>query len=182
MSFTVLSRSLLFPFAVTTLLAGPAFAADFRLIDFGAPCDQIVKQEAESGAEAYEGKLPSGYQFAFRVRELDRDALAVYACDGGKLFRSGYIFEAKDEADATMLYARIKKRVSRERGKPSYDFASTAHRKKMSDAGATLSPVDTMVAFWDGKTSEAHASVAEPSKDRGWRVSLSYTANSHVKE
>jgi hypothetical protein len=32
------------------------------------------------------------------------------------------------------------------------------------------------VAFWDGKRSEAHASVAEPSRERGWRVSLSYTA------
>ena len=182
-SFIVRSRSLLFPFVVvSTLLGGPASAADLRLLEFGAPCDQIVKQEAATGAEAYEGKLPSGYHFAFRIRELDRDALAVYACDGGKLFRTGYIFEAKDQADAAALYATIKKRVSRERGKPSYDFASAAHRKKMTDAGATLSPADTMVAFWDGKTSEAHASVAEPSKDRGWRVSLSYTANTHLEE
>lgn len=182
MSFTVRSRSLLLPLVVSTLLAGPATAAELRLLEFGAPCDQIVKQESASGAEAYEGKLPSGYQFAFRIRELDREALAVYACDGGKLYRTGYIFDARDEADAAALYATIKKRVSRERGKPSYDFASAAHRKKMTDAGATLSPVDTMVAFWDGKSSEAHASVSEPSKDRGWRVTLSYTANTHVKE
>jgi hypothetical protein len=52
----------------------------------------------------------------------------------------------------------------------------------MSAVGATLSRVDTLVAFWNAKNSEAHASVAAPSKDRGWRVSLSYTARSHLKE
>jgi hypothetical protein len=166
----------------TALLAEAAPAADFRALDFGAPCDRIAALETARGSQSFDGKLPSGYQFAFRTREFDRDGLVVYSCDGGKLFRGGYIFDAKDEADAAALYATIKKRITRERGTPSYDFAGATHRKKMSDAGATLSRVDTLVAFWDGATSEAHASVAEPSKDRGWRVSLSYTANSHVKE
>lgn len=177
-------RALLLSFVLgsVALPAGAATAADFRTLDFGAPCDRIAALEAARGSQSFDGKLPSGYQFAFRTRELDRDALVVYACDGGKLFRGGYIFDAKDEADATALYSMIKRRVNRERGTPTYDFASAAHRKKMTDAGATLSRVDTLVSFWDGETSEAHASVAEPSKDRGWRVSLSYTANSHVKE
>jgi hypothetical protein len=169
-------------FSGAAMLADAAPAADFRVLDFGAPCDRIAAMEASRGSQSFEGKLPSGYQFAFQIRELDRDALAVYSCDDGKLFRGGYIFNAKDEADATALYATIKKRVTRERGTPTYDFASPTHRKKMSDVGATLSRVDTLVAFWNGPASEAHASVAEPSKDRGWRVSLSYTANSHVKE
>lgn len=167
----------------TALLAGgPAAAEDFRTLEFGAPCDRIPALEAARGSGRHEGKLPSGYQFAFRTRELDRDALVVYSCDAGKLFRAGYIFDAKDEADAATLYSMLKRRVNRERGTPSYDFASTAHRKKMTDAGATLSRVDSLVAFWEGATSEAHASVAEPSKDRGWRVSLSYTANTHLQE
>ncbi|MBL8265000.1 hypothetical protein [Steroidobacter sp.] len=178
------AKSLFIPvvFTAAALLMGPASAADFRALEFGTPCDRIAVIEAGRGSASFEGKLPSGYQFAFRVREFDRDALAVYACDGGKLFRGGYVFEAKNEADAAALYTTIKQRVTRERGAPSYDFASAAHRKKMTDAGATLSRVDTLVAFWSGKTSEAHASVAEPSKDRGWRVSLSYTANTHVQE
>lgn len=176
--------SLLISFVVTgaALLAGPAGAADFRVMDFGAPCDRIVSLEEARGSGAFDGKLPSGYQFAFRIRELDRDALAVYSCDDGKLFRGGYIFDAKDEADAATLYAAIKKRITRERGTPAYDFASAAHRKKMSDVGATLSLADTLVAFWNGPTSEAHASVGQPTKNRGWQVSLSFTANSHVKE
>jgi len=178
--FSSLAVSLVF--TGTALLAGPAGAADFRVQDFGTPCDRVVALEQARGSGAFDGKLPSGYQFAFQIRELDRDALAVYSCDDGKLFRGGYIFDATDEADAAALYDAIKKRVTRERGAPSYDFASAAHRKKMSDVGATLSRTDMMVAFWDGATSEAHASVAEPSKDRGWRVSLSYTANSHVEE
>jgi hypothetical protein len=169
--------------ALTALfLCGPAFAADFRVLDFDAPCEQIEALEAAQGSEKFTGKLPSGYQFAFHTREMERDALAVYACDQGKFYRGGYIFEAKDEADASALYGAIKKRVTRELGAPSYDFASKEHRKKMTDARATLSRVDTLVAFWDAKNSEAHASVAAPSKDRGWRVSLSYTARSHLNE
>jgi hypothetical protein len=186
MSTVVRSSNLLslFVFSAAALIAGPAPAAssDFRGLEFGTPCERVPVVEATRGSQTFDGKLPSGYQFAFRTRELDRDALVVYACDGGKLFRAGYIFDAKNEADAAALYATLKKRVTRERGSPSYDFASAAHRKKMADVGATLSRVDTLVAFWTGETSEAHASVAEPSKDRGWRVSLSYTANTHVKE
>lgn len=163
-------------------LCGSATAADFRVLDFDAPCEQIETLEAGLGSARFEGKLPSGYQFAFRIRELDRDALVVYACNSGKFYRGGYIFDARDEADATALYTAIKKRGTRELGAPSYDFASKEHRKKMTDAGATLSRVDTLVAFWDARHSEAHASVAEPSKDRGWRVSLSYTARSHLNE
>ena len=184
MSIAARSRALLIPVIMTSaaLLSWTARASDFRAFDFGTPCDRIVALEAARGSTTFDGELPSGYQFAFRTRELDRDALVVYACDGGKLFRGGYIFEARDEADAATLYSTLKKRVSRERGSPSYDFASAAHRKKMTDAGATLSRRDTLVAFWDGASSEAHASVAEPVKDRGWRVSLSYTANTHLEE
>lgn len=179
---SVKSLSLPLVFTGAALFAGAALAEDFRALEFGTPCDRIAPLEAARGSSSYQGKLPSGYQFAFQVREMDRDALAVYSCDGGKFFRGGYIFDAKNEADATALYTAIKKRITRERGAPSYDFASAAHRKKMSNVGATLSRVDTLVAFWNGETSEAHASVAEPSKDRGWRVSLSYTANTHVPE
>lgn len=169
--------------ALTALfICGPALAADFRVLDFDAPCEQVEALEQARGSTRFDGKLPSGYQFAFHTREMDRDALAVYSCDGGKFYRGGYIFDAKDEADAAALYAAIKKRVTRELGAPSYDFASKEHRKKMTDVGATLSRVDTLVAFWDAPKSEAHASVAAPSKDRGWRVSLSYTARSHLKE
>jgi hypothetical protein len=163
-------------------LSVPALAADFRALDFDAPCEQVEAREQALGSTKFDGKLPSGYQFAFRTREMDRDALAVYACDAGKFYRGGYIFDARDEADAAALYTAIKKRVTRELGAPSYDFASKEHRKKMTDAGATLSRADTLVAFWDAPKSEAHASVAAPSKDRGWRVSLSYTARSHLAE
>src|SRR5688500_10223590 len=111
MRVTVRSRDLMFPviFSVAALLAGPASAQDFRTLEFGAPCDRIPALEAARGSESYEGKLPSGYQLAFRTRELDREALVVYSCDGGKLFRAGYIFDAKDEADATALYSMLKR-------------------------------------------------------------------------
>jgi hypothetical protein len=46
----------------------------------------------------------------------------------------------------------------------------------MAAVGATLTLVDTQVAFWNGKRDEAHLSVAEPSRGHGWRVTLSYTA------
>jgi hypothetical protein len=163
-------------------LCGSATAADFRVLDFAAPCEQIEALELARGSTKLEGKLPSGYQFAFRTREMDRDALAVYSCEHGKFYRGGYIFDVNGEADAVVLYLAIKQRVTRELGAPSYDFASKEHRKKMTDAGATLSRVDTLVAFWDAKNSEAHASVAEPRKNSGWRVSLSYTAKSHLDE
>ena len=51
------------------------------------------------------------------------------------------------------------------------------YRNKMKSVGATLAPVDApAVAFWNNGNPQAHASVAAPSGTRGWRVSLSYTA------
>jgi hypothetical protein len=171
-------RKLIVPslLAVGAFSAGPAVAADFRVLDFNAPCDNLPALEASRGSTTFDERLPSGFQFAFRGREMDRDVVIAYACRDGRFFRGAYIFAARDEADASALYRAIKQRVTRERGKPSFDFASAEYRQKMKAVGATLSRSDTEVAFWNNGHSEAHASVAAPSGERGWRVSLSYTA------
>jgi hypothetical protein len=171
-------RKLIVPslLAVGAFSGGPAVAADFRVLDFNAPCDNLPALEASRGSTTFDERLPSGFQFAFRGREMDRDVVIAYACRDGRFFRGAYIFAARDEADASALYRAIKQRVTRERGKPSFDFASAEYRQKMKAVGATLSRSDTEVAFWNNGHSEAHASVAAPSGERGWRVSLSYTA------
>jgi hypothetical protein len=153
-----------------------AMAADFRALDFNASCAEVAPKEDALGSTPYTEQLPSGFQYAFRNREMDRDAIVGYACHDGRFFRGAYIFMVKDQAEATALYNAIKRRVTKERGKPSYDFASAEYRNKMKSIGAKLDPVDTQVAFWNNGHSEAHASVAAPSGTRGWRVSLSYTA------
>lgn len=158
------------------LASGSAGAADFRVLDFNAPCDTLPALEAARGSATFDERLPSGFQFAFRGQEMGRDVVIAYACREGRFFRGAYIFAAKDEGDASSLYKAIKQRVTRERGQPSFDFASADYRQKMKAVGATLSRTDTEVAFWNNGHSEAHASVAEPSGERGWRVSLSYTA------
>jgi len=164
------------------LLASISNAADFRALDFDESCDDVTALEVARGASVFEGKLPSGYQFAFRAREMNREALVAYACRDGQFYRGAYIFDVTDAVEATRLYAEVKQRVTRELGAPYYDFASQEHRRKMSEVGATLSQADTQVAFWKAPRSEAHASVIVPASDRGWRVSLSYTALSALGE
>ena len=159
----------------------PAMAADFRALDFNASCAEVASKEAALGSTPYTEQLPSGFQYAFRNRDMDREVIVGYACREGHFFRGAYIFMVKDEADAAAVYGALKRRVTKERGKPSYDFASAEYRNKMKSVGATLAPVDTQVAFWNNGHSEAHASVAAPSGTRGWRVSLSYTAENADK-
>ena len=175
-------RLLSFAAVLVASLPGTLNAADFRELSFDASCDTVAAHEVALGSAPFEGKLPSGYQLAFHNRELDRDVVIGYSCRDGKLFRGAYIFDVKDGEDATQLYTALKRRVTKELGAPYYDFASVEHRRKMREVGATLSRTDTQVAFWNAKNAEAHASVAEPSKDRGWRVSLSYTAKSALDE
>jgi hypothetical protein len=171
------------PLVLAFLSLSPgAFAADFRTLDFDQPCDNVAALEAAQGSTRFEGKLPSGYQLAFRSRDLEREVVIGYSCKDGRFFRGAYMFDAKDGDDATQLYDALKRRVTKELGAPYYDFSSAEYRNKMKDLGATLSRADTQVAFWTTKNGEAHASVAEPSKDRGWRVSLSYTAKSALEE
>jgi hypothetical protein len=163
-------------FALLLSCALPASAADFRTLDFGARCDNVPALESAQGSGAFEERLPSGYEYAFRGRFADHDAVIGYSCREGTFYRGAYIFDVKDQAEATQLYRQLKQRVTRERGKPSYDFASAEYRQKMAAVGATLALVDTQVAFWNGKRDEAHLSAAEPARGHGWRVSLSYTA------
>ena len=165
---------------MTAAVAPAAMAEDFRALDFNASCADVASKEAALGSTPYTEQLPSGFQYAFNNREADRDVIVGYACRDGRFFRGAYIFMVKDEADATALYGVLKRRVTKERGKPSYDFASAEYRNKMKSIGAKLAPVDTQVAFWNNGHSEAHASVAAPSGTRGWRVSLSYTAEDAV--
>ena len=160
-----------------TFACSSAEAADFRTLDFGARCDNVPALEAAQGSGPFDERLPSGYQFAFRGRFVDHDTVVGYSCRDGVFFRGAYIFDVADQAEATRLYRVLKQRVTRERGPPSYDFSSAEYRQKMKAVGATLSLVDTQVAFWNGKHDEAHLSAAEPSRGHGWRVSLSYTAN-----
>jgi hypothetical protein len=157
-------------------------AADFRVLNFAEACERLSERESALGSKPFEGKLPSGYQFAFRHRDFDRDVVIGYACRDGKFYRGAYIFDARDQADASQIYRELKRRTTRNLGAPYYDFASAEHRRKVSEVGATLSIADTQVAFWKNDRYEAHASVAEPSKDRGWRVSLSFTALSALEE
>jgi hypothetical protein len=166
--------------SVAVLGGARAEAADFRVLDFNASCENLAALEAARGSTTFDERLPSGFQFAFRGREMNRDVVIAYSCRDGRFFRGAYIFAAKDEADASGLYKTLKQRVTRERGAPSYDFASREYRQKMQSIGATLSRSDTEVAFWNNGHSEAHASVAAPSGERGWRVSLSYTAEDAV--
>ena len=154
-----------------------AHAADFRTLDYGAHCDNLPALESAQGSTSFDERLPSGYQFAFRGRFADHDTVIGYSCRDGVFFRGAYIFDVKDQAEATQLYRQLKQRVTRDRGKPSYDFASAEYRQKMAAVGATLALVDTQVAFWNSKRDEAHLSAAEPSRGHGWRVSLSFTAN-----
>ena len=153
-----------------------AQAADFRTLDYGSHCDNLPALESAQGSMPFDERLPSGYQFAFRGRFAEHDTVIGYSCRDGVFYRGAYIFDVKDQAEATRLYRELKQRVTRERGKPSYDFASAEHRQKMAAAGATLDLVDTQVSFWNGKRDEAHLSVAGPSRGHGWRVSLSFTA------
>ena len=167
---------------VGCFISTQALSADFRVLDFEKSCDDVASLEAARGSQPFVGKLPSGYHYAFKAREFDRDVVIGYTCPDGKFTRGAYIFDVKDGDEATQLYTAVKQRVTNELGAPYYDFASKEHRRKMQEVGAALSRADTQVAFWKAKNSEAHASVAEPSRDRGWRVSLSYTANSALEQ
>lgn len=168
--------------AIAFVFSHSAMARDFRALDFGQSCAELREREAALGSTAYEGKLPSGYQFAYRARDLEREVLVAYTCKDDAFYRGAYLFEASDGEDATRLYETLKRRVTKHHGAPYYDFASQEYRRKMADLGATLSRADTQVAFWKNDVYEAHASVAEPTQERGWRVSLSYTSLSALEE
>ena len=86
---------------IATLLVSPAHAAEFRVLDFGSPCDSIraLEEAQASVAIPWNHSIAEGFH-AFRGRAFDREVSIVYLCVNGHLCTGNYFFPNESFDDA----------------------------------------------------------------------------------
>ena len=90
------------------LISAPANAADFRGLDFGAPCDTAPAHEQARGSVAIPWKtIPGADVYAFTGREYNRDLVITYFCPHGALFSGNYFLPIEQPEKALSSYRDV---------------------------------------------------------------------------
>ena len=103
------------------LLSVPAVAADFRTLDFGASCADVVAQESALGSKAVKPRVEGMGIFAFEGQGLNRELDFTYFCPKGALFTGDYFLRPQPLADAVVSYESVHKALSAIYGAPVLD-------------------------------------------------------------
>ena len=156
------------------LVASAAFAADFRTLDIGDSCENVVEQETNLGSTLIQ-EGSDGSQYFFMASLFDRAVTVVYWCSENVLFRGVYLFDKTDYRDARALYARAKASVTRTFGTPVHDEESEEFRNKLREPGL-LKKEQAYAAIWQKQDLRVHLSLYGPAGGEGWRAFLSYQA------
>jgi hypothetical protein len=78
------------------VIAAPVSAADFRTLNFGAPCDGARAREQARGSVSIPWKRVEGSDaYAFRGSDFGRDLTVMYLCSKGTLFSGNYFFRVE---------------------------------------------------------------------------------------
>ena len=113
------------------LMTTSAPAADFRSLNFGESCSDVVAREYRLGnsPRPAEDQQDTGYQFNGVF--LDRAVTIVYFCDEtGRLDRGMYAFELITETDLEAFFRVARPGLEHRLGPPSFDGSkiNTARR------------------------------------------------------
>lgn len=130
----------------------PAYAKDFRALNFGEPCQELEQYETNAGSIS--GKDFIGYQYNFENVLFDRQVLITYLCDGENKFLRGdlrYGFESTQSAKE--YFETISPQLSYKYGDPQLTD------REEEDPG--------MRAFWQNQNSSILLRVIEPHSDDG---------------
>ena len=72
------------------VLAMPTVAADFRTLDIGDSCAEVVSKESSLGSRAIKSRVEGMSLFTFEGLEFDRQLVFSYFCPSGKLLAGDY--------------------------------------------------------------------------------------------
>ena len=104
------------------VLAWPAGAADFRALDFGAPCDSIRAFEASQGSAPLPAEaMPGGELIAFEGRAFEREASIVYLCIGNRLTAGRYYLPPEPFEQVVASFGEVRGALTAAHGEPFLD-------------------------------------------------------------
>lgn len=121
-------------------------AADFRVLDFGDSCAQLIEQETRAGAR-FVAKEHSRLRFA--DRHLGRQADITYECPQGRFNRGLMVFRFQDFAAAQGFFDRHKADYIAYYGVPDLDQGSEIYAARMKAIGFEIAAEHTHLLGWE---------------------------------
>lgn len=132
---------------ITIIFSSSAFSADFRTINFGDKCANVVELEAALGSQQI--PLPVTYMFKFTGTHLARIGEISYSCDKDEILSSGSIlFETETLDRAKALYGDLRQVLLSKYGTPSLDGSSEEYANFMKSIGSKVSNREKTQLSW----------------------------------
>jgi hypothetical protein len=158
--------------SVLSALVVTASAADFRALDFGAPCANVRASEEKLGS-TFHSAYPASGIYIFIGTHLGRAVEISYQCWSGVFKQGTYIF-VLPRRDATELYAQLRSVLVLEMGEPTHDFDSQRFREEMQARGIPFSGDNEYTCIWEAQRRRVHLNSSGPRNGENWKTAVSY--------
>ncbi|ALP53273.1 hypothetical protein Tel_08955 [Candidatus Tenderia electrophaga] len=124
----------------------PGQAADFRFLDFGDHCQDIVMQERGMGATLES----SGHgRYTFRGTHLQHPVTIAYECRNERFSRGIFVFEFHDFDAAKRFFNRQKGEFIAFYGVPDLDQGAAGYADYMASIGFEIEDAHQYMLGWE---------------------------------
>jgi hypothetical protein len=159
---------------ILLLLPLSALAGDFRTLDFGASCTDVVAQEIALGSKAIKPRVEGMGILFFEGEGFGRQLDFSYFCPKGALFAGDYLLRPEPLSDAIASYESVHKALSGVYGAPILDNSPwaqpTVHARWLEK-----DPLKYMTTWQTPRLSvTTFFSPSLPEQPTGWRVSIHF--------
>jgi hypothetical protein len=151
------------------LISAPAGAANFRGLEFGAPCAAAPAHEQARGSVAIPWKTnPGADVYAFTGREYNRDLVIIYACPQGTLVSGNYMFPVEQLEKTVSTYRDVHDRLVSIYGAPFID--SPPWQVGTKDPRGISQHPQKYITSWRTPILNVAMSILRTNEPPGWRV------------
>ena len=156
------------------LLSAPGLASDFRTLDFGASCADVVVQEIALGSKQVPPRVEGMGILAFKGQGFDRQLDFTYFCPKGVLFAGDYYFPSQPLSDSFVTYETVYKALSAMYGAPVLDN-SPLKQPSLGSRWLEEDPFKYMTTWNTPRVSVATILLRSfPEEPAGWRVAVHF--------
>lgn len=153
------------------LISAPTGAADFRGLDFGAPCNAAPAHEQARGSVAIPWKtIPGADVYAFTGREYNRDLVIMYFCPQGTLFSGNYFFPIEQPEKTVSSYRDVYDLLVAVYGAPFVDTTPWQVGGSTKDPRVISSDPQKYLTSWITPLLNVNMAIRLSNESPGWRV------------
>jgi hypothetical protein len=150
---------------VLSLLATPAAAADFRVLNFGGSCAAAPELEKALGSVQIPSQSGPNQQ-TFKGRVFDREATIMYLCQEGKLVLGNYLFPKQAFEAALEGLHHVYDGLTSTFGVPYIDSSPWQYGSAISDPRVVASDPSMFMAAWRDARVHVNTAIHSASRDK----------------